>query len=470
MRQSRERHLLYLGIILAVLPVMLLRDFTPSNELRYLSIADEALRNNTFFFFTNHGVPYADKPPLYLWIVMLCRWLTGGHHMWLLSLFSLVPALWIVKTVDAWTKDEMDADGHDLARLMTVTSGLFLVSALTIRMDMLMCLFIVLALRESWTMYTTGLDERIPIVHRLLFPLFVFLAVFTKGPLGFLIPLLSTAVFVFFFNSRSRKDRFRLFARIWGWRTWLILILLCALWFGAVYAEGGAGYLDNLLFHQTFGRAVHAFHHRHAFYYYALVIWYCLAPWSPLVIVVFILSLKRGVVKSELQRFFLTISMTTFLLLSCFSAKLEIYLLPTLPFMVYSAAMFMPRFIKSMSRACTIVRGIAVGLLVIFFIGGCALPWANPYIGYGKLCDEALETSAEYGITEYHAWHVKQAGNMDVYLHKPVVEVPDDSIPATSTDKPFIMLTKKKYLNHFSGLKSQVVGDYAIIVCPALRQ
>lgn len=64
-----------LCFVAVVLPIMLLRDFTPSNELRYLSIADEALRNHTFFAFSNYGAPYADKPPLYLWIVMLCRYL-----------------------------------------------------------------------------------------------------------------------------------------------------------------------------------------------------------------------------------------------------------------------------------------------------------------------------------------------------------------------------------------------------------
>lgn len=470
MRQSRERHLLYIGIILAVLPVMLLRDFTPSNELRYLSIADEALRNHALFAFTCHGTPYADKPPLYLWIVMFCRWLTGSHQMWLLSLFSLVPALWIVKTMDAWTKEEMDAQSHDMARLMTITSGLFLVSALTIRMDMLMCMFIVLALREVWIMYTMGVDKKIPFVHHLLLALYVFLAVFSKGPLGFLIPLLSSAVYIFFFNSYSRKDRCRLFARIWDWRTWLILVVLCALWFGAVYNEGGPEYLHNLLFHQTFGRAVHAFHHSNPFYYYAIAIWYCLAPWSPLVIIVFLLALKRSVVKSDMQRFFLIISTVIFILLSCISAKLEIYFLPALPFTVYSAAMFLPRFIKSMPRTYKMIRGIAVGLLVVVFIGGWTLPWVNPYIGYDKLCDEALEISAEYGITEFHAWHVKHSENMDVYLHRAVMKIPDDSIPSKTTGRPYIMLTKKKYLNHFEGLKSQVVGDNAIIVCPVSRQ
>ena len=85
-------HIVYIVAIVAVVPLMLWRDFTPANELRYLSIADEALARHAFFAFTNHGVAYADKPPLYLWIVMAGKWLLGHHSMaWLMLLpvFSL---------------------------------------------------------------------------------------------------------------------------------------------------------------------------------------------------------------------------------------------------------------------------------------------------------------------------------------------------------------------------------------------
>ena len=44
MRTYRDTYLLYIGVVVALVPVMVLRDFTPDNELRYLSIADEALR------------------------------------------------------------------------------------------------------------------------------------------------------------------------------------------------------------------------------------------------------------------------------------------------------------------------------------------------------------------------------------------------------------------------------------------
>ena len=79
-------------LLLAVLPVLIFRDYTPSNELRYLSIVDEALRNGDIFTFTNHGIQYADKPPLYFWILMLGKWLLGNHAMWFASLFSFIPA------------------------------------------------------------------------------------------------------------------------------------------------------------------------------------------------------------------------------------------------------------------------------------------------------------------------------------------------------------------------------------------
>ncbi len=66
-------------VIVSALPLIFLRDFTPLNELRYLSIADEALRNGQFFTFTNHGIPYADKPPLFLWFIMVSKLLLGSH-------------------------------------------------------------------------------------------------------------------------------------------------------------------------------------------------------------------------------------------------------------------------------------------------------------------------------------------------------------------------------------------------------
>ncbi|MBR5055673.1 MAG: hypothetical protein IKX03_00600, partial [Bacteroidales bacterium] len=60
-------------IFVLLLPVLLRRDLTPTNEMKYLEIADEALRDGHFWCLFHNGEMYADKPPLYIWIVMLFR-------------------------------------------------------------------------------------------------------------------------------------------------------------------------------------------------------------------------------------------------------------------------------------------------------------------------------------------------------------------------------------------------------------
>ena len=178
---------LFLFVLIALLPVIILRDFTPSNELRYLSIADEALANGTFFTFTNQGIPYADKPPLYLWIVMLGKWLFGRHVMWFLSLFSLIPAFVIADVMNRWTRrDIRQEEWRTSSQLLLLTSGLFLGMAVVLRMDMLMCMFIVLAIHTFYKMEKGEGDRQ---KNAWLFPVYLFLALFTKGPVGILVPL-----------------------------------------------------------------------------------------------------------------------------------------------------------------------------------------------------------------------------------------------------------------------------------------
>ena len=50
----------YLILLILVIPVLILRDFTPNNELKYLSIVDEALRDGHIFTFFHQGELYAD--------------------------------------------------------------------------------------------------------------------------------------------------------------------------------------------------------------------------------------------------------------------------------------------------------------------------------------------------------------------------------------------------------------------------
>lgn len=337
----------FMFTFICLLPEMLMRDFTPSNELRYLSIADEAISGGHFFAFYNHGVAYADKPPLYLWLVELCRLICGKHCMFALTLLSLIPAFVMTWVMDRWVMSEAPATHRMAMAMMLLTCVMFLGTMVVTRMDMLMCMFIVLALFTFWRMYGIDNDgepgDADAAVYRKcswLLPVWIFLALFTKGPVGLLVPPLSITVFL----CVGRK--WRQIGRYLGWKTWGIIAGLCAVWFAGVLADGGVSYLDNLLFKQTVGRAVNAFTHSRPFWFYAVAILWCIAPYTLILIGSLIVSVKPGksrgaaaipavAVRSELETFFLCIIGTTFVMLSSFSSKLPVYLTPIFPFIVY---------------------------------------------------------------------------------------------------------------------------------------
>lgn len=510
-----RRYGIYVIALVAMLPALVLRDLTPDNELRYVSIAGEALENGTFFAFTNHGVAYADKPPLYMWICMLGRRLFGVNCLWFVGLFSVIPAFVTTEVMARWSAPHMSRQWRTAARWMLLSSVLFLGLCLTMRMDMLMTMFIVLSLRVFYRMYSGDKSRR----YRWLFPIYVFLGLFTKGPYGVLIPLLSTTVWL------AINGRLKEWSRYWGWRTWLTLLGLCVVWFGAVFLEGGVSYLDNLVVKQTVGRAVKSFAHDEPFYYYLITIWYSIAPWSIAVVGVLVAALcSRKVRKAMpmLTRFFLVTAGVTFVVLSLVSAKLAVYMLPAFPFMVYGGALLLasgrydtnvwvrtalllpavvmaltpialPILSKKMpeaitpatiatlcvlsvlsiwsvvllvrrSKADTLPKGIiamAVAIYGALFAGGFAMPDFNEMIGYRELAAKAQRIAANEQ-TPIYTYKVRRAENLDVYLGREVtiIETADGETPAFPDTG--LLLIRSKSLP--AGTKvAATAGKYSII-------
>lgn len=511
--------------LLALLPVLLLRDFTPSNELRYLSIADEALREGHWFAFTHQGEPYADKPPLYLWIVMLGKALFGQHAMWFLALWSLIPALVILRTMDRWTGEYLDNPARTSSALVLMTSGLFLGLAVVVRMDMLMCMFITLALHAFWRAYA-GLGNRKR--EGVLFALYTWLALFTKGPVGLLVPILSVVVFLAVERQPAQIGRYC------GWRTWGIIGAGCAIWFTLAWLDGGPGYLNNLLFHQTLDRAVDAFHHKEPVWYYLVSVWYSLAPWSLLVIGTGAAALVRRVRLLPLERFFLTVALTTLVMLSLFSSKLAVYLVPAFPFAVSLAMMLLQRMsvawwakaavaipaavwaaalpavlilrshaqyafldnawcvaaagiltLSGLAALLTVwsarnfhrsIHTLAAGTLLAVCAGGMALPELNVRLGYGALCREAEQLIRTNGLSHCYVWEIRRAESMDAYLGQPVREATaEDLCTGACTDGivllPADKLRKDTLMQRFViGKRRHRVGEYLIVELPAVPQ
>lgn len=378
---------LFALVAVCLLPALIMRDPSPPNELRYLSIADEALRDGTFFTFHNQGLIYTDKPPLFFWIIMLFRVILGCHCMPVLCIVaSLIPAFVIVAVMDKWLmmgarKEMYSGWNRAAAAFMLLTGILFLGQAIFLRMDILMSMFITLALFSFYKMYTGKGNRK---KESVLMPVYIFLGLFTKGPVGIFAPLL--IILVFLIAERRWKD----IGKYLGLKTWAILLALFAMWIGCAYLEGGREYINSLLFHQTLDRAVNAFHHKEPFWYYLGTIWYVIIPYSLMMIpaIVFLFIKRQGY--TIYRRLMLTAITVTFVMLSCFSGKLAIYLTPMFAFMAY----LMPQFdIGTGERGH---RWAKVGLwipAVILALGGVAMAALNlvPAVAerFGKVTESA---------------------------------------------------------------------------------
>lgn len=480
----------YILLLIAFLPLLYLRDFTPNNELKYLSIAEEAIQNQHFFTFTNHSMMYADKPPLYFWLLIGSKLLLGHYSMLFLGLLSLVPALVILYVMNQWVRPFIDAAYRQSASLSLITSGLFAGAAIVLRMDMLMCMFIVLALYTFYKIYRNLHHKR----DIYLLPLYIFLALFSKGPLGLIIPLLSIYIFLIF------EKKFRQAGKYFSWKQWIFLLSLCLLWFIGVYIEGGKEYLNNLLFHQTINRAVNSFQHQQPFYYYAVSIWYSLAPWSLFYLVALAWGIYKKSVSTDLERFFLIIAASIFLILSLFSSKLSIYLLPAFPFLAYLAFLLLPRIPRKVvsfsimlpafflllsfpvlffiaddltfpcpllfwiaALLLTIFSGISLlfvyqkqllkgidflagGILVALFVGSFALPQVNAYIGFGEMCRKAREIAKTHHIEKYIFYNFRSGENMDAYLGKCPLKADNSYLQTVCEKEKFILFIREKDL------------------------
>ena len=515
-----------LMVLVAVLPIIIFRDFTPSNELRYLSIADESLASGRWWAFTNHGIPYADKPPLYLWCIILGKWLFGSHMMWFYSLFSIIPAFVIAVVMYRWTREELAPEFQTSALLMLFTCGLFAGMVFTLRMDMLMTMFIVLALRSFRQLELAV--EKPPLGCRLLFAIWIFLAVFSKGPMGILIPLLATTAWLLL------TRRMRLWTRAWGWPAWTLLILLCAAWFGAVYAEGGTEYLDNLLVHQTVGRAVNSFHHKRPFWYYLVSLTYTLLPWTLIIFGAVVYGIRKyRRPDRSLFNYFLIIILTAFVLLSVISSKLQVYMLPAYPFMVYLAAMVCASHKESglvraaiaipaailalgalampfiadtgwfaslglnlsrypairvvwllllaggfltlwglyrMKRTASAIESLSLLVLALVFVAGLSMRDFNPDLGYQAISESALDFSKANPSAKIMTWRIDRPENIDVYLGATpfsTVEAPDSVTAMPVASYPAIVMTTLTSIPEVPYVQaSQKIGSrYVVVYC-----
>lgn len=366
------------AILLGALLTIPVRNLWDPDEPRYAGVAYEMLVSGQWVVPHLGGVPYPQKPPLYMWLEAALRttglsWTAAGV---LPSLLALLATLWLLPRLARAAG--LDADTGAIAATMLAASPLVATFALAARMDMLMVLLETAAL--LFLARLLGVAGGAPARTRDHVLLWVVLAlgVLVKGPVAAALPLLAAIASHFVIR---RRPSLRPVFRGWGPAVFVVLVLA---WLVPAAVLGGAGYIGEILVRQSLGRLARSFAHSEPFYFHALTYPLTGLPWSGLAVLGVARELRS---RAEDGLTFLALAATAVLVFfSLISGKLVLYLLPLFPPALLVAA-------ATLRRAARGTRGaLLAGASLMFLVGmtgALARHWRPELAGVPRVIEVA---------------------------------------------------------------------------------
>jgi 4-amino-4-deoxy-L-arabinose transferase-like glycosyltransferase len=266
-----------------------------------------------------NGEPYLEKPPLYPWLIIIASKIQGELD----ELSSRIPSalaatVLLIITFLAGRGTAGQASGL-LAAFILATNIQFMGNARESVMDMTFALFIGL------TIYLG--DVAVRSNKRLLFTFALLpsaLAVFAKGPAGFILPV---GVFFLFLVFEKKLKAF-LVPMLLGS---VLALALSSIWF----IIAGKAYAGEFILHQNLVRYTKGFDHIESAFYYFPKLFFNFLPWSCL--------LPFSIYHAYKRRLWLPLIWFgfTFLFFEFSRSKRAVYLLPLYPSMALLVGIFL---------------------------------------------------------------------------------------------------------------------------------
>ncbi|WP_419785056.1 ArnT family glycosyltransferase [Pseudodesulfovibrio sp.] len=356
-----------------------------SDEVRYADAYRNLAEHGHWMVLALNGQAYPDKPPVYFWFLWLLDKLTPADPPTVFFLGAALSGLMLLAAAYKLARTLEFGRSVSLAAVLLLLSNFFLAGLFHYsRMDLMFAALIILSHACFFRAAQSDNPGRLPLWGFLL----AGVATLVKGPLGFLFPLLTLAVYLIW-KGEPRK----LFTRAMG-KGLAAMLGLLVLWIVGVIAVKGPGFLlHTVLGHQILERATHTFHHREPLQYYFIALPLAWLPWTLFLVaapVAKMLSPTRlgglwaGRKTAGARSFLWIMFLTTFILLSSLSGKVLIYILPMFPALAILTAEALFRFApEKTGRFWKAVAGLWIILGLALIVGGDFLPFPVPVHGLG---------------------------------------------------------------------------------------
>ena len=367
LRRYRFVFLIILGVwlIFFLLPGVETMPLLEPDEGRNAEVAREMLRGGDWITPHYNAYPYLDKPAPFFWLVA-ASFKAFGVSEWAARLPSGLAALATMLLIWLLGRRMFGDEGAPISALVLATSPLFLIFARQVIFDMTLTFLVTAALVCFWW------DEQ-SAQRRLSLDLLMFVAMgfatITKGPVGFLLPLLGILAYSLIRGGLGRFKRLH-----WGWGSAAFLAASLP-WFIAVSIRNPDfpryAFWEESLVRFTTGGA----HRSGSLFYYLPVYLAGAFPWSFLLLYACLGYLRKWRNLREEKNapiaFLFAFVLVVFVFFSISHSKLPGYFLPALgPLAVLVAWVWTSSTTRESARmpdwlTATFATLIAVGLLMI---------------------------------------------------------------------------------------------------------
>ncbi len=306
-------------------------DLWAPDEPRYAQIAKEIVSRGDWILMHINGRVYGDKPPLVFWLMALSSHLWSGFTSFSTrfpsaffgTLTVLLTFLLGKKLYSSWT--------GFISGLMLATSLHFAYLSTRVNIDATLIFFTTASLFCFFSWHRQNQCEEIRHRRRrslLIYGFYVGMAFATlaKGPVGFIIPLLVSLVYLI-----AQKDFQEIKRMKWISGIPLMLAIVLAWYLPAVWM-GGKTYVEQNLFRHTTQAYRTGWTHPQPFYYYLYSFPVAFFPWIFFLPSAIFYGWCRSMIGKRKEFLFLFVwFIVLFVFFSLSRSKRTLYLLPLFP-------------------------------------------------------------------------------------------------------------------------------------------
>ena len=356
-------------------------DLWAPDEPRYAQIAKEIVSRGDWILLHINGAVYGDKPPLFFWFVALSSYLWQGFTSFsarfpsaLFGTLTVLLTFFLGKRLySSWT--------GFLSGLVLATSLHFAYLSTRVNIDVTLTFFTTASLLCFFVWYQEWVPEEVGHYRRirslLIYGFYVSMAFATlaKGPIGFILPLLVSLIYLFVQRDYRGIKRMKLVLGI------PLMLAIVLAWYLPAVSLGGKAYVQQNLFRHTTEAYRTGWTHPQPFYYYLYSFPISFMPWVLFLPGAIVWGFSKAAVGKRKEFLFLLVWwIAIFVFFSLSRSKRALYLLPLCP----AASLIVGKcWADFISQPLNGFRRGWISLPVYVFIGFClivgaATPWVTP--------------------------------------------------------------------------------------------